>query len=194
VRLQYQVLPLLLIVSGLAACGTPESSNGTSNNATPTPAPISATPLTTIAENQTETRTAKTALPPSAPMSTSTGGFQVATVVAQVGVASPAITAGPAVKPTPLHAPAIITLQENKQTLQLTIGDTFELRLSDQHNWTVTIDDEGIVARAPDSQGMYKALARGQTQLVAIGDPACRQAKSPCKMPSLVFQLTIVIR
>jgi len=126
-------------------------------------------------------------------------GVQVITAIAQGGAVSSAVTVGPALTPTPLRGPASITLQDNNQTLRLVVGDNFELKLGGEWNWQVTIGDEGVVAQVPDAevakeaQGVYKALAQGQAELTADGDPVCRQSRPPCMLPSILFRLTVIV-
>jgi len=101
--------------------------------------------------------------------------------------------------PTPLIGGRIIGLGDQQQTLQLSVGETFELRLGAGMDWSIQIADAQIVARMPgettdDSQGVYQALARGATMLIATGDPTCRKSQPACMMPSIAFTLNIVVR
>jgi hypothetical protein len=73
------------------------------------------------------------------------------------------------------------------------------LSLGDQYGWTVTVDDSTVLQRVINitplrgSQGVYAALAAGSTRLVAAGDPPCRQAKPPCGLASLSFELNVTV-
>jgi hypothetical protein len=101
--------------------------------------------------------------------------------------------------PTPLLGGRTIGLGDQQQTLELTVGETFELKLGSGIDWAIEIADAHIVARIPgnttdDSQGVYKALARGTTMLTANGDPPCRKSQPACMMPSIAFTLNIVVR
>jgi hypothetical protein len=100
--------------------------------------------------------------------------------------------------PTPLLGGRTIGLDDQQQTLELSVGETFELRLGSGMDWTIQIADTQIIARMPgdttdDSQGVYQALAQGTTVLIATGDPPCRKAEPACMMPSIAFTLNIVV-
>ncbi len=100
--------------------------------------------------------------------------------------------------PTPLMGGRTIGLGDQQQTLLLSVGETFELKLGSGMDWTIEIADAQIVARmagdtTDDSQGVYQALARGTTMLVATGDPTCRKSQPACMMPSIAFTLNIVV-
>jgi len=111
----------------------------------------------------------------------------------------PAVTSGPVMTPTALHGPVTITSGDNLQTLYLAVGETFVLKLGAPMDWHVRVGDERIVAPIPNAvlaegaQGVYKALAAGQTELLADGAASCRKAHPPCMMPDIVFRLTIVV-
>jgi len=100
--------------------------------------------------------------------------------------------------PTPLMGGRTIGLGDQQQTLQLSVGEAFELKLGSGMDWSIQITDPQIVARMPgdttdDSQGVYQALARGGTVLTATGDPTCRKSQPACMMPSIAFTLNIVV-
>jgi hypothetical protein len=128
------------------------------------------------------------------------GSSTVITTVAQGPITVLPVPPRQQLTPTPLQGPATIGIQDNQQTVYLAVGDTFQLKLGEQPTWTVQIENEQIVARvretATDSatQGVYKALTAGQTTLTATGEPACRQSRPACMLPSLLFRLTIVVR
>ena len=114
-------------------------------------------------------------------------------VLVACGGSSPSSTPPPASSQT-------VTLADNGQTITLRVGDSFLLQLGEDYNWTPTVDDQTIVSRAKNiavirgAQGVYDALKAGETTLTAIGDPACLQATPPCKRPSLMFTIQIVVQ
>lgn len=92
-----------------------------------------------------------------------------------------------------------VTLQDSGKTITLHVSDSFLLYLGDTYQWTVEIADQAIVSRVPNimvirgAQGIYTAHAVGITTLSATGNPACYYSKPPCLMPSILFQVTIVV-
>jgi hypothetical protein len=220
------LVPPLLAMLALAACGTPDAPVAAAPTAAPPPseaataimppatsvppapvigpsaypAPLDETPRSYPAP-PTDTPTPLDQATDTTPAAQSGGGAGVAiTAVAQGQVVAQTVPPGPQPTPTPLRGPATIGMQDHEQTLYLGVGETFQLKLGSQLIWTVQIEDERIVTRVPDAatnaetQGVYKALAAGQTTLMATGDPACRQSTPACMMPSFAFQLHIVVR
>ena len=93
-----------------------------------------------------------------------------------------------------------VTLDQNGQTIDLAVGQSFLLKLGDQYDWTVTVADPAVISREVNvtvirgAQGIYRAHERGRTTLSASGDPFCAQATPPCKMPSILFQIDVVVQ
>jgi len=93
-----------------------------------------------------------------------------------------------------------ITLADNGTTLHFQVGDRFLLDLGNGYDWTVNVADQNVVRRIVNvtvirgAQGVYVAHAAGQTALTAVGDPACRQAKPACAVPSRTFKVTIDVQ
>jgi hypothetical protein len=110
---------------------------------------------------------------------------------------------GPASQASPLptldERTSIVSIAENGKTLAFASGQRFVLFLDQGYAWQITIADPAIVAlldeRAPlpDAQGYFEALQPGQTKISASGDPLCRAAKPPCMMPSILFDITIMV-
>ena len=101
--------------------------------------------------------------------------------------------------PAPPEGGQVVTLADNGQTIRLRVDQTFLLDLGEQYQWTIEIANQSIVSRVINvmvirgAQGLYQAHMPGTTTLRATGDPACRQAQPPCMMPSLVFQIQIMV-
>jgi hypothetical protein len=99
----------------------------------------------------------------------------------------------------PAGSSTTVTLADDGKTITLHVGDSFLLKLGEDYDWTVTVDDQTIVSRAKGiavirgAQGVYDALRAGTTTLTAVGDPACRQATPPCEQPSRTFTIQIVV-
>jgi hypothetical protein len=93
----------------------------------------------------------------------------------------------------------IVTLADDGQTITLQVNETFLLKLGEEYDWNITIDDQTIVSRVPNvlvvrgAQGLYRAHKEGSSTLTAIGDPICRRAQPPCGAPSREFRINIVV-
>jgi len=145
----------------------------------------------------------------SGPITIRTPGSPVISTPAGVVTSGPATLMSPgspppAGTPNPSGGPTqagglVITRANNGQTITLHVGDRFVLSLGDEYQWTVDITDQTVLHRVVNitplrgSQGVYEALKPGATQLIAAGDPACRQSKPPCMLPSYSFELNVTV-
>jgi hypothetical protein len=92
-----------------------------------------------------------------------------------------------------------ITLADNGKTITYTTGQTFLLYLGDNYNWSLSITDQNIVSRVKNiatirgAQGVYNVLQAGTITLSAVGDPPCRDQQPACMLPSIQFQVIIVV-
>jgi hypothetical protein len=94
-----------------------------------------------------------------------------------------------------------ITRANDGQVIALAVGETFALNLQPDrgYRWTVHIADPTVVTAAPGAGRtsgvgiLFAAVAPGLTTLTATGDPACRTTYPPCELPSLTFQLQMVV-
>ncbi|MBM2812323.1 MAG: hypothetical protein HW416_3082 [Chloroflexi bacterium] len=100
-----------------------------------------------------------------------------------------------AVTPTAGAASSVVTLSDNHKTMTLFVGQTFTLDLGTSYVWTGLVTDPSILARVDAGpaagRGVYQALGFGQTTLTARGDPPCYPL---CLAPSILFEITIVVR
>ena len=89
----------------------------------------------------------------------------------------------------------IVTLADDGQTITLQVNETFLLKLGEEYDWNITIDDQTIVSRdvVSGAQGLYRAHKEGSSTLTAVGDPECRKVQPPCGAPSRVFRINIVV-
>lgn len=93
----------------------------------------------------------------------------------------------------------VITLDDNGKTITLQVNETFLLKLGEEYDWNITVDDQAVLSRKVNvlvvrgAQGIYEAHKLGRTTLSAIGDPPCRRATPPCAAPSRLFRLYIVV-
>ncbi len=92
-----------------------------------------------------------------------------------------------------------ITLEDNGKSISLKTGESFLLKLGEDFEWNVEIDNQNVVSRALNimvikgAQGVYDAHAPGHATLTAVGDPPCLHSDPPCKMPSILFTLDIEV-
>jgi hypothetical protein len=125
------------------------------------------------------------------------------TATAISGGATAEITQEPATTP-PVEPTAggqiIVMLDDQGKTISLAVGEGFLLKLGDEYTWDVTISDQNVLSRVKNiavvrgAQGVYDAQQAGTVTLSATGDPQCRQAQPPCGMPSIQFEVTIVVK
>jgi hypothetical protein len=133
---------------------------------------------------------------PEVEVSTAQGGGQA------VGLPTPTPDSGGVVPPSIAVLPADgVTPSENGMTYSMQVGESFLLNLgTDVYDWTVEVDRQDVLQRKAGvtvirgAQGIYTAGAPGTAVLTANGDPLCLQAKPPCKMPSISFSITLIVK
>ncbi len=95
------------------------------------------------------------------------------------------------------NEPTTITQENNNQTIELNIGDTFLLKLGEEYMWNVEIDNDDVVSRVKNiavirgAQGVYEAKMPGSATLSAAGDLPCREEVPPCTAPTILFKIQI---
>ena len=93
--------------------------------------------------------------------------------------------------------PITVTLENNNQTIELKTGQTFLLKLGEEHMWNVEIDNDNVVSRVKNiavirgAQGVYEAKMPGTAILSAAGDLPCREEVPPCAAPTILFKIQI---
>jgi hypothetical protein len=93
--------------------------------------------------------------------------------------------------------PTTITQENNNQTIELNVGDTFLLKLGEEYMWNVEIDNDNVVSRVKNiavirgAQGVYEAKMPGSVTLSAVGDLPCREEVPPCAAPTILFKIQI---
>jgi hypothetical protein len=175
------VVAAVAILAGIA-CNLPQYPPSPTSPATATP--VAAPPATAPA-------TAEPA-PTIAPQ---------ATIISAGGTGQGDISPEP---PRPTPAPTntggqrAVTLDDQGQTVQMKVGESFLLALCDQMDWTVNISDQSVLSRATNilvvrgAQGVYTAHKPGTATLTAVGDLPCRKSTPPCMAPSRLFSITVV--
>lgn len=169
---------LLLATLLISACASGPASSPTGiPTGTPTQAPEPSLPASL---------TVGTAIPGISPSGSGTSSG---------GLAASATPGGS----TPAADMPEVTLSSNRTTLTLHVGQAFLLKLGDIYIWNVQVADPAIVSREVNvlvvrgAQGIYQAHEAGTTRLTAQGDPACRKSVPACAMPSIAFQITLVV-
>ncbi|MEX1150583.1 MAG: hypothetical protein WEB28_00710 [Nitrosopumilaceae archaeon] len=107
------------------------------------------------------------------------------------------IERGWALEETNQNEPTTITQENNNQTIELNVGDTFLLKLGEEYMWNVEIDSDDVVSRVKNiavirgAQGVYEAKMPGSATLSAAGDLPCREEVPPCAAPTILFKIQI---
>jgi hypothetical protein len=107
------------------------------------------------------------------------------------------IERGWALEETIQNEPTIITQENNNQTIELNVGDTFLLKLGEEYMWNIEIDNDDVVSRVKNiavirgAQGVYEAKMPGSATLSAVGDLPCREEVPPCAAPTILFKIQI---
>ena len=102
--------------------------------------------------------------------------------------------------PASIDGNQTVTMADNGKTLTFKPGQRFVLMLGETYQWTLDINNPAVVSQVMGlmpvrgSQGVFEAHQAGQTTLTASGDPLCRSAQPPCMMPSILFEITIVVQ
>jgi len=92
-----------------------------------------------------------------------------------------------------------IILEDSGKSITLKIGQSFLLKLGEDFEWNVEVDNQDVVSRALNimvirgAQGVYEAHAPGHATLTAVGDPPCLHSEPPCKIHSTLFTLDIEV-
>ncbi len=123
---------------------------------------------------------------------------------AQAGQGSP--TPPPSTTPTSVAGGTpdpgstnVITLADNNGKITLHVDEEFLLKLGEDYQWTINLDNQNVISRIPyisvirGAQGIYLAHEPGTATLTATGDPLCRQSVPACAIPSLSFTLHIEV-
>ncbi|MBI4787520.1 MAG: hypothetical protein HY782_10790 [Chloroflexi bacterium] len=151
--------------------------------ATPTdiPTPIPFTPTASPTHAPTNIPIVPTRLP-------------AATTVAR----TPASAATSLPTESPRASQLTITFADNGKTIALPMGSRFLLDLGAEFVWEAAVDNASVLSAVPNTarngnQGLYEARQRGNAELTAIGNPKCYYAVPRCLMPSLLFQVRVVV-
>jgi hypothetical protein len=101
----------------------------------------------------------------------------------------------------PFFGGRIITFEDTGKRIHLKLGERFLLQLkSDNYSiWTPRVEDPTIIEEVQDTtlpagaQGIYQAIRIGSTRLDAPGEMPCHHATPPCRAPSLLFEVVLIV-
>src|SRR5437660_1414196 len=94
-----------------------------------------------------------------------------------------------------------ITMGDDGRQVRIKPGQTILFALDDvsYDYWTITFAGPAILATQPDAslpphtQALYKAIAPGQTTMIARGDLKCAKANPPCQIFPQDFQIHVTV-
>jgi len=123
-------------------------------------------------------------------------------VAGQVGSPTPEVTMETVVPTDPATDGGLtVTLADQGKTINMTVGQSFLLKLGGDYTWNIVISDENVISRTPrniplvqGAQGIYDATAAGTATFTATGEPVCLKATPPCSTPSIQFSITVVVK
>ena len=85
-----------------------------------------------------------------------------------------------------------VRMADNGKTFVMNIGDKLRLNLDYGYGWSATsISDPAIVVGAQDG---YIAFTNGTATLTVTGDPVCLSSTPPCRRPSIVFEIMVIVQ
>jgi hypothetical protein len=94
-----------------------------------------------------------------------------------------------------------VTVNDNGKTFTLRVGDNILLNLgADMYDWNVSVDNPSVISlrmgvlAIQGSQGIFDAHAPGSATLTAVGNPKCINLTPPCMMPSMLFNVTVIVQ
>jgi hypothetical protein len=105
----------------------------------------------------------------------------------QTPAGGPGVQFGLRVTPT-----TVLTVADAGQTVILRQGERFSLELAEGYLWNVIIADDTIVGPVDDGS-VYEALQPGSTSVLVSGDPGCHRLRTRCLIPSLSFEVELVV-
>ena len=110
-------------------------------------------------------------------------------------------TVGSSSTPFGFFSGRTVTIDDGGKTIDLRVGERFLLVLKkDSFEWEASVQDSTIIKKVTDAetiagaQGIFEAQKAGQTKLDALGNFPCVKSNPPCRMPSIFFQLNIVVQ
>jgi hypothetical protein len=91
-----------------------------------------------------------------------------------------------------------ITRSDNEAIINFKVGDKFNINLGGDLKWKIDSNDWRIIKRLPEGplindQGLYQAIAAGETQLNMTGAPQCEKDKA-CPLFRQMVKVKIVIK
>lgn len=92
-----------------------------------------------------------------------------------------------------------INLVDNDKVISLKKGERFLLKLGDDYNWDVEINNQTIVSKVINimivkgTQGVYESHNLGNAVMTTTGNPICLATSTPCLQPSILLTWNIQV-
>jgi hypothetical protein len=93
-----------------------------------------------------------------------------------------------------------VTIDDGGKTIDLRVGERFLLILKKSNfEWETSVQDSTVLKKVTDveviagAQGVFEAQRVGQTKIDSIGNLPCTKLRPPCNMPSLQFELGVMV-
>jgi hypothetical protein len=94
-----------------------------------------------------------------------------------------------------------VTMADDGRQVHIKLGQTILFALDDvlYDQWTITFAGPALLAAQPKAslpphtQALYKAIASGQTSMIAKGDLVCAKVIPPCQIVPQDFQIQVTI-
>ncbi len=104
-------------------------------------------------------------------------------------------------EPTSVFAGLTISFLDGGKTFTIATGEKIQLLLKQAPYafWTPAVGDESVLARIKDAdqvvgaQGVFQALKRGTTKLQAAGDVCPPNSPIACGIPTILFEVIIIV-
>jgi hypothetical protein len=93
----------------------------------------------------------------------------------------------------------VITLDDVGTTLAMRPQGGFLLRLGEEFTWDVTAIPPDVitlnrkVSLEPGEQGVFIARQKGRAVLRAVGQPVCLVYDPPCRLPTVLFEMNVLV-
>jgi hypothetical protein len=104
-------------------------------------------------------------------------------------------------EPTGIFAGLTINFTDLGKTFTIAVGEKIQLLLKQASYsfWTPSVQDNSVLTKvqdadqAPGGQGVFQGLKRGTTKLQAAGDACAPNLPIACGLPTILFEVTIVV-
>lgn len=96
------------------------------------------------------------------------------------------------IKFTPVAITIEAAMEDNGRTFVMNVGDKLRLNLDLSYGWSAfSISNPTVIAGAQDG---FSALEAGTATLTTTGNPECLNFTPPCRMPSILYSITVIVQ